>query len=659
MDTKHEESKPVQNETFIEKLSTLISGEPIDLKQQIETVWTLSRLGGKHRMSRLEELWRKHNLQVDATNVATVKVLGSLNDYQNALNGKFYNQKGVRNIGKFKLPQGVRAILGLVQTDHIIKTNIATCENLHIDGVPCIKQAPMYPQLNSNTGQFETVMKPHAITSFTIAQLKTIYQLPITYDGTGQKIGIISLGGGFLQSDVVQLFNSLGMDPSGLQINVVEVGATNQPLQSPPSGADFENALDIQICAAVAPKAIINVYFAPNSTSGFYNAVQTAAMIDNCNIVSISWGLRESGWPQSDLVSFNQLLHTIANKIDNPTTVFAASGDFGSSDGGSGNNVNFPASSPWVFGCGGTTLIATNGNIESETVWNVNPMTSATGGGLSAVFSTPSYQATNSTFPFQGRRGVPDGAANADPNSGWQIVVNGQQQVVGGTSAVSPFYSGMFAGFNQALVAQSKPTVGFMHEVVYPAYSTAFNDILVGNNGAWYAEKYWDPCTGNGSPIGTALLNLFENPGAPIARFSTDPAVLTGETPFTVQFTQTSIGTPTSFEWDFGDGEKTTETLNPVHTFNNNDSGTMKEFTVKLTVTNDLGSSFTTQIVKVTNNYNPNNGTDETTAIIISVVVILVLLVLVAGIAGYASRRGGASIAEMHNRQVDYYGSLQ
>ena len=68
---------------------------------------------------------------------------------------------------------------------------------------------------------------------------------------------------------------------------------------------------------------------------------------------------------------------------DKNIPVFATSGDDGASDNDVGNNVDYPASSPNAFGCGGTT-IAANGKL--ETAW------SYWGGGISAIFPTPSWQ---------------------------------------------------------------------------------------------------------------------------------------------------------------------------------------------------------------------------------------------------------------------------
>jgi kumamolisin len=158
-----------------------------------------------------------------------------------------------------------------------------------------------------------------------------------------------------------------------------------------------------------------------------------------------------------------------------------------------------------VLCCGGTRL-ATDG---SEVVWNDDPTTSATGGGVSDVFDLPDWQ-KDVKVPVSanpgGRvgRGVPDVAGNASPATGYQVRVDYLSFVVGGTSAVSPLWAGLIARMNQKL---GKP-VGFLNPLLYGpvAGSGSFHDITSGNNGAYSAGSGWDACTGWGSPDGNRLV---------------------------------------------------------------------------------------------------------------------------------------------------------
>jgi kumamolisin len=197
-------------------------------------------------------------------------------------------------------------------------------------------------------------------------------------------------------------------------------------------------------------------------------------------------------------------------------TICVASGDDGSSDQvASGAHVDFPASSPYVLGVGGTKLVATNGTpptIAQEVVWNeVLQDAGAGGGGVSAVFTKPSYQGgvhvpPSVNPPHRIGRGVPDVAAVADPETGVVVMhVDGQQlEAIGGTSASAPLWASLIARLNQGLGANC----GFLNPVLYTkCASGVLRDITSGNNGAYSAGPGWDACTGLGSPDGQRLLH--------------------------------------------------------------------------------------------------------------------------------------------------------
>ncbi|RZK59526.1 MAG: peptidase S53, partial [Hymenobacter sp.] len=158
-------------------------------------------------------------------------------------------------------------------------------------------------------------------------------------------------------------------------------------------------------------------------------------------------------------------------------------------------------------------LVASGQAISSEVVWNEGP-NSATGGGLSAHFAVPAYQ-HNLQLPTatQPGRGLPDVAGDADPNTGYQVRVDGQNMVIGGTSAVAPLWAGLLALLNQKL----PQPVGFLNPLLYGplAGKGATHDIVSGTNGAFTAGPGWDACTGWGSPQGTALLAALQAGGPP------------------------------------------------------------------------------------------------------------------------------------------------
>jgi kumamolisin len=349
-------------------------------------------------------------------------------------------------------------------------------------------------------------------TAFSPVAIARLYDFPTDVNGSGQCIGIIELGGGYRSADLNAYFQGLGL--AAPKVTAVSVdGGKNSPSQ--PNGADAEVGLDIEIAGAVAPGASIAVYFAPNSEQGFIDAITTAIhdTVNKPSVISISWGAPESDWTGQALTAMNSVFETAAAL---GVTVCCAAGDAGSGDQNPQNatpdgkaHADFPGSSPFVLCCGGTRLTVSSNGIASEVVWNDDPSSSATGGGVSDVFGLPDWQKSAgvpaSSNPG-GRlgRGVPDVAGNASPSTGYQVRVDGQSFVVGGTSAVSPLWAGLVALMNEKL---GKP-VGFLNPLLYGPVvgSASFRDITSGNNGAYSAASGWDACTGWGSPDGTKLV---------------------------------------------------------------------------------------------------------------------------------------------------------
>ena len=359
-------------------------------------------------------------------------------------------------------------------------------------------------------------LKAHTATaSHDPNEVAQIYDYPAG-DGTGQCIGIIELGGGFQLDDLSNYFRSLNINPPQV-ISVSVDGGSNSP--STPDSADGEVMLDIEVAGAIAPSAKIVVYFAPNTDRGFLDAI-TTAVHDSTNqpsVISISWGSAESQWTRQALTNFDEAFQAAAAM---GVTVCVASGDNGSSDGvNDGNNhVDFPASSSFALGCGGTTLQASNKQIVNETVWDNLPAGGgATGGGVSDAFPLPTWQhgfEVPAPTVQGGGRGVPDVSGDADPATGYNILVDGENAVFGGTSAVAPLWAALVARINQQM---GKP-VGFLNPLIYAqaVEASGFHDITQGNNGSFKASQGWDPCTGLGSPDGARLLAVLT--GKPAAQ---------------------------------------------------------------------------------------------------------------------------------------------
>jgi kumamolisin len=333
-------------------------------------------------------------------------------------------------------------------------------------------------------------------TPFDPPQVAALYDFPSGLNGSGQTIGIVELGGGYRTSDLNTYFEGLALKPPTVVAVSVD-GGTNAP--GDPHGADGEVALDLEVAGAIAPGAKLAVYFAPNSDQGFIDAISTAVH-DTANrpsVLSISWGGPESSWPRSSMTALDSACQ---DAVALGVTITVASGDSGSTDGvpDGKSHVDFPASSPHVLACGGTELIGNGSAIVSEVVWNDGSSGGATGGGYSASFPLPSWQGTAGVSGSG--RGVPDVAGDAAPETGYNILVDGQQEVVGGTSAVAPLWAALIVLINQR---RGNPA-GFINPMLYQLRAD-FRDITKGNNGAYRASAGWDACTGLGSPDGRQI----------------------------------------------------------------------------------------------------------------------------------------------------------
>jgi kumamolisin len=356
------------------------------------------------------------------------------------------------------------------------------------------------PKFIVATGENGMFMAHAASTSYNPNDLAKIYGFPKTVTGKNQCIAIIELGGGFRNADLTTYFNGLGITPPSVKAISVD-GGTNKPTTA--DGADGEVMLDIEVAGAVAPGASIAVYFAPNTDKGFLDAI-TSAIHDNQNkpsVVSISWGAAEKNWTTQSLTNFNEAFKTAALLGG---TICVAAGDQGSDDSvGDGKvHTDFPSSSPYVLACGGTKLVVTGNKITSETVWHASA-DSATGGGVSDFFPLPDYQKSAKVpvsidTKFKGR-GVPDVAANADPATGYKVRVDGQNFVIGGTSAVAPLMAGLIALINEK---NGKPS-GFINPGLYASHSgcrdiTVGDNVTTSTNKGYKAGPGWDACTGWG-----------------------------------------------------------------------------------------------------------------------------------------------------------------
>ena len=424
---------------------------------------------------------------------------------------------------------------------------------------PHFKRLRGLAQPNAAMAQPHAAAQPNAATphvtfnGYVPADLSRAYEFPVA-TGAGQCIALIELDGGFKPTDIAKYFAAIRTKaPRVIAIGVD--GASNAPTGNP-DGPDGEVVLDIEVAGGVAPGATIAVYFAPNTDRGFLDAISLAVHDTRLRptVISISWGAPESQWTQQSMHAMEQLFQEAA-ALGVP--VFVASGDNGAKDGTTSLQVDFPAASPSAIACGGTRLDISNGKRVGETVWNDGKSGGATGGGFSKHFNAPAFQS-----PYigttTGRRGVPDVSANADPETGYRVMLDDQWFIIGGTSAVAPLMAGLIARCNEKgkrslrdlqarlygtpatratrkvarmgsgrrkedkMLAAATQAASATTGTSVPVY---FTDITQGNNrsgsrGAGFIAKTgWDACTGLGVPIGTALLeNLWGTKAAPKIR---------------------------------------------------------------------------------------------------------------------------------------------
>ena len=353
--------------------------------------------------------------------------------------------------------------------------------------------------------QFRRNDDPTAV-GYPVPTVGAAYGLSVVGAGSGATIGLLEFGGGFAAPDLASFFGGLGLPvPSPVVVGVD--GATNAPTGDP-NGPDAEVELDVELAGALAPGAGLAVYFAPNTEQGFADALTTAVhdATHRPSVVSISWGGPEASWTAAGRQALESAAQDAAVQ---GVTVLAAAGDQGASDGEAAGTlaVDFPASSPYVLGCGGTRLTLSGTSIVAEVVWNdLAGGEGATGGGVSQEFPLPSYQsgvgvpaAPNGSTG----RGVPDVAADADPRTGYAVFVDGSAAEIGGTSAAAPLWAALLARLGNALGSP----VGYANPLLYaPSARPGFRPITSGSNGGYSAGPGWNPCAGLGSPIAAELL---------------------------------------------------------------------------------------------------------------------------------------------------------
>src|SRR5579859_2904979 len=351
-------------------------------------------------------------------------------------------------------------------------------------------------------------------------ELAKIYHFPAG-DGSGQSIALLEFGGGYFSSDLAAFCKAAKVSvPTVIPISI-DHAPTDQR-----DGAESEVMLDVEVVAGACPKATIPMYFSQFTEKGWVDALDAAIhnQEHKSTVISISWGNAEDNnvtWTHQAITQINEALKEAAHL---GITVCVASGDDGSDDqvGDGHAHADFPGSSPYALGVGGTTL-RKQGQTYDETVWkDGNGLRDSgggsTGGGVSGIFDRPKWQKADIPNVNPGAKDgriTPDVAADASGHTGYMTVVDGKAGVSGGTSAAAPLWAALIARINENLPKGKR--VGYLTPVLYQASGNstvgtlACRDIVSGNNitaavGGYSAGPGYDAVTGWGTPLGDKLL---------------------------------------------------------------------------------------------------------------------------------------------------------
>jgi len=510
--------QPPQERRYLSKpqLAAMFGADPQEM-QAVED-WAKSC-----KLKVVEADAAQRRVKVSGTVAAIDKAFGvQLNDYRHPEGYEYRGREGQVHVPE-KLYGIVESVLGL-DTRRVGRARLRRAARHKVEWQKFAASKTRSPATGSGTSN------PWPGTFFP-PQVAALYDYPSNLTGKGQNVAIMSFNGapdgnphgGYSLAALNTYFTKVlgGTAPNLTNVDVVGPGNDPGPdTQASDQQGDStgEVMLDACVVGSVAPGANIFMYFTEFTTQGWVDALQDAVAGDNnISVISISYGNPEDdpqgAWTPAAVQTVNQAFQAaIAAGI----TICCASGDDGSSDGvASGAHVDFPASSPYVLGVGGTKLTASSLSppaIKSEVVWNeLAQGEGAGGGGISALFTKPSWQddvnvPPSANPPHQVGRGVPDVAADADPVSGVVVMhIDGKHlEPIGGTSAATPLWASLIARLNEGLNARC----GFINPVLYTKLAQGvLNDITSGNNGAYAAKVGWDACTGLGTPNGAKLLS--------------------------------------------------------------------------------------------------------------------------------------------------------
>ncbi|EIL98048.1 protease pro-enzyme activation domain-containing protein [Rhodanobacter sp. 115] len=402
----------------------------------------------------------------------------------------------------------------------------------------------------------------HAMTDFA-----KIYNAGSTATASTINVGVITEGS---MSNVQSDFSSfLSQNPSlgNIPLNVVKVDGGSSD-----TSGDGEWDMDTQSIAGISGGVKGLYLYATSSmnTQPLVDAFNKAVTDDVVRVINVSIGGCETGSETNGAATGDNIFEQAASQGQ---TFSISSGDSGADECGDGGvTPSWPSDSQYVISAGGTELYTSGTTWTNETVWNnLSSNEGATGGSPSTFEAQPSWQKNVGQNAGSNYRGLPDIAFDASPESGSLVIVDGQQEQIGGTSLASPLFVGVWA---RTLAAD--PSLGFAAPLIYADaktnYASDFHDVTSGNNSGETAATGWDYCTGFGS---INIANFISH----VAGGGSTPPPPSGSTP-TANFTYTANGlsvsftdassdtgsTISSYSWNFGDGGSSTS-ASPSHTY--------------------------------------------------------------------------------------------
>ena len=457
-----------------------------------------------------------------------------LNNYQAADGQLFYSNDTAPSLPA-NIASLISSVTGLDSSIHYTRSPLKP-------GTASIKMGagPQTPNVaNANAPQLCPQPGPSNIypTSYTPAQIATAYNITALYNagnrGEGQTVALLELDG-FSASDIATYTACFG----GKNTLISTIPIDGYKGTAGPAASEVE--LDMEMVLGLAPHlASLRVYEAASGpTLAPYNDAWARIISDDTPVVSTSWVYCEQDPRLASEIQQESLFFQAA--AAQGQTILAASGDLGANgcyDAKTGTGVvpsaDDPASQPFVTAVGGTTLsINSDNTYASERVWNDRNIgahgNGASGGGLSQVWYRPRWQQGPGVANAYstGKREVPDVAANADPQTGYEVYCSAGGcaggkgwHAIGGTSAAAPVWAAMMALANEASIKANGYLMGFLNPSLYSinygapgtSYTTAFHDIVpqpsaaynnndyVGNTGTYPDGTMYDMATGLGS----------------------------------------------------------------------------------------------------------------------------------------------------------------